>query len=100
MKTKRLITVFVLSLTGGIRTAPLLYADITPVNFPTPPPQGNSVTGPILNIDPVNHQIQVKDYKGMVQTFRIDEFIQVYRNGLPMAFVDLGLGDVVTVTAK
>jgi hypothetical protein len=100
MKMNYLILPFALMLTFSLRHLPAADAQITPVNFPTSLPQGDSVTGPITNIDPVNQMIQVKDPIGMIQTFRVDQNILILKNGTSVRLSSLNLGDVVTVISK
>ena len=73
---------------------------ITPVNYPTPVPDGSSVSGTITNIDPVNKMIQVREPSGMVQTVHIDDHVQILRNSQPINLNTLSLGDSITVTAN
>jgi hypothetical protein len=73
---------------------------ITPVNYPTPMPAGSSISGEITNIDPVNKLIQIRELTGMVETIRIDDHIQILRNGQPTNLNSLSLGDSVTVSAN
>jgi hypothetical protein len=80
--------------------APILMANVTPVNYPTPTPPGFSIYGVITNIDPVNRMIQVRQSSGMIETIHITEAIQVLRNGEPATFNTLTLGDTVAVTAR
>jgi len=97
---KRFAPSLALVLTFGLSRLAPLHAQITPVNYPTPLIGGNSVTGPITNIDPVNHMIQVKDDTGMIQTFHIDQNVQILRNGEPVQLNSLDIGDLVTITLK
>ena len=80
-----------------LASTPVLQADITPVNYPTPMPIGASISGTVTNIDNVNRMIQVKESSGMVQTIRLDTHIQIYRNNQPASLETLSLGDSVTV---
>src|SRR5439155_7845033 len=73
-------------LAANLRGMPLVQVDITPVNYPTPMPAGASVSGVVTNIDPVNRMIQIRDASGMIQTIRVDDRIQILRNGSPANF--------------
>jgi hypothetical protein len=83
----------------SLAVAPALHANITPVNYPTPMPVGATVSGVITNLDPVNRMIQVRESSGMVQTIYIDDHIQIRRNGAPVTFFSLSLGDLITLKA-
>ena len=100
MKIKPLMAALAFGMVISLAGAPAAYSDITHVNFPTPLPEGNSASGPITNIDPVNRMIQLKVYNGMIESFHIDDYIHVARDGTVVQFEDLSLGDIVTVTAK
>ncbi len=100
MKMKHLLLPFAILMALLFASGPALHADITPVNFPTPVAQGMTVTGPVMNIDPVNQLVQVKDPIGIVQTFRISPYIQILKKGAPVQLRDLNLADVVTISAK
>jgi hypothetical protein len=77
-----------------------LPADITPVNYPLSLSNVGSVSGDIMNIDPVNKMIQVRDVNGIVQTIRVDDHVQILRRGETVHLHDLSLGDFVTVSEK
>src|SRR5438874_2119682 len=100
MTLKHLIVSLPLAMTFMAVRVPELQSQITPVNFPYPMAQGTAISGPVTNIDPVNQMIQVKDAIGFIQTFRLDQKIQIFKNGSPVRLNDLSLGDVVTVTSK
>jgi len=85
-----------IGLTGG----PLLHADITPVNYPTPMSAGAVVSGVITNIDPVNQMIQIRDASGMIQTIHVNEHIQILQQGQPVRLDSLRLGDPVTTVTR
>ena len=89
-----------ITIAASLAGVPELESAITPVNYPTPMPDGSSVSGVITNIDPVNKMIQVREPSGMVQTIRIDEHVQILRNGQPVNLNTLSLGDAVTVTTS
>jgi hypothetical protein len=76
------------------------HAVITPVNYPTPVASVGAVSGDIMNIDPVNNNIQIKDDTGIVQTVHVDDQVQITRRGETVRLVNLSLGDFVTVTPK
>src|SRR5438094_72245 len=84
----------------GLTGAPAARANITPVNYPTPMSAGDTVSGVVTNIDPVNRMIQIRDASGMIQTIRVDDRIQILRNGSPANFSTVSLEDSITVTAR
>jgi hypothetical protein len=100
MKIKSLILSSAFVFTFGLTQVVALQSQPPGLNFPTPLLEGNSVTGPITNIDPVNQVIQVRDDIGIIRSFRADQNIDIMRNGAPVQFSDLNLGDLVTITKK
>ena len=88
--------VLALSLAG----IPATQADITPVNYPTPLPAAGTISGDVVNIDPVNSMIQVREASHMVQTIHVDEHVEILKRGESVKLVDLDLGDFVTVREK
>jgi hypothetical protein len=67
---------------------------------PLPIPSGTTITGPVTNIDPVNRRIQIRDSAGIIQTIRIDNGVEILRNGASTPLSDLAYHDIVTVTGK
>jgi len=70
------------------------------VNYPTPLSAVGVVSGDIVNIDPVNNNIQIRDDTQIVQTIHLDDQVQITRRGETVRLVNLSLGDFVTVTPK
>ncbi len=77
-----------------------LQADITPVNYPTPLSTVGAISGDIVNIDPVNNMIQVREASQMVQTIHVDDHVEILKRGESIKLVNLSLGDFVTVSSK
>ncbi len=79
---------------------PAIQADITPVDSPAPLATIGTISGDVVNIDPVNNIIQVREASYMVQTIRIDEHAEIRKRGETVQLRDLSIGDFVTVNAK
>jgi hypothetical protein len=74
-----------------------VWSNITPVNYPTPMPVGTSLSGVITNLDPVNLLVQLRDNGNMIQSVIVDSHIEIRRNGSPVSFNNLSIGDTITV---
>ncbi len=59
-----------------------------------------TISGDIVNIDPVNNMIFVKDDTGIVQAIRVDDRVQILRRGEGVRLLNLSLGDFVTISPK
>jgi hypothetical protein len=87
-------------LTLSLAGIPAIQADITPVNYPTPLATIGTISGDIVNIDPVNNMIQVREASYMVQTIHVDDHVEILKRGQSVRLGNLSLGDFVTVNAK
>jgi hypothetical protein len=101
MPPRHAVQTLVLALSlAGIPAIPAIQADITPVNYPTPLATVGAISGDVVNIDPVNNLIQVKEASGMVQTIHVDDHVEILKRGESVKLVNLDLSDFVTVKAK
>jgi len=89
-----------LALALSLAGIPVIHADITPVNYPTPLAAEGTISGDIVNIDPVNNLIQVKEASGMVQTIHVDDHVEILKRGESVKLLNLDLSDFVTIRAK
>ena len=81
-------------------TGPAVLADITPVNYPFPLATTGPVSGDVVNMDPVNRTIFVKEASGIVRAIHVDDHVQIQRRGESVGLGSLSLGDFVTVAPK
>lgn len=70
------------------------------LNYPAKIPLEATIKGFVTNIDPVNRLLQVKDKDGIIQSIRVDDEVQILRNGEPAPFNDVSLGDQIIVMRK